>query len=180
MTFSIDTLNRTYCQLVAERALSVLPSIGNWIGQQVNVFLRHDAQYVFAIHHHPQIGMANVVQLNNARFTVDAGGRLQTLQKAGPLPNKASVHAFVSGQLADVSDDISSLDSSMWWPVVYRPDTCSHFMTSEQSADAPEMWRAVLRADRVLMIPGPIKVWCQRPALIQCDRAEPLISGGVR
>jgi len=180
MTVSIDTLNRTYCHLLAARALSVLPMISKWIGQQVNVFLRHDAQYVFAIHHHPHIGMANVVELNNARFTVDESGRIQTLQKSGPLPNKASVHAFVSGQLADLSNDNSRLNSDTWWPVVYRPDTCTHFMTSEQSTDAPEMWRAVQHADRVLMIPGPIKVWCQGPALIQCDRPEPLISGGVR
>ena len=54
LTPKIADLNRTYRQLVSARALSVLPEIQPWVEQTVNVFLRHDNVFVFAIHRAPQ------------------------------------------------------------------------------------------------------------------------------
>lgn len=169
-------LNRTYRQLVAKRALSILPEIQPWVGQAVEVFLRHDNVFVFAIHRSPQVGMANAVELCEARFVVDETGRQQTLRLEGTLPNLSTVHAFVIGRASSLSNEPPDVDLSDWHPVLYRPDMGTTFMTTSSPGPIPENVRVDLlpmhSAERVLMIPGRIKVWCQGPCsevLNPCD-----------
>lgn len=164
----IADLNRTYRQLVSARALSVLPEIQPWVEQTVNVFLRHDNVFVFAIHCSPQVGMANAVELREARFVVDEAGRQQTLRQEGTLPNLSTVHAFVTGDVCSLSNEAPDVILSDWHPVLYRPDIGRAFMTTLTPGPIPENVRFDLQpvhsAERVLMIPGKIKVWCQGPS----------------
>ena len=179
LTPKIADLNRTYRQLVSARALSVLPEIQPWVEQTVNVFLRHDNVFVFAIHRSPQIGMTNAVELCEARFVVDETGRQQTLRQAGTLPNLSTVHAFVTGRVCSLSDEAPDVILSDWHPVLYRPDIGTAFMTTSTPGPIPENRRLdfqpVHSAERVLMIPGKIKVWCQGPTteiLKSCDATQ--------
>ena len=179
LTPTIADLNRTYRELVSARALSVLPGIQPWVGQTVNVFLRHDNVFVFAIHRAPQIGMTNAVELCEARFVVDETGRQQTLRRAGTLPNLSTVHAFVTGRVCSLSDEAPDVILSDWHPVLYRPDIGTAFMTTSTPGPIPENRRLdfqpVHSAERVLMIPGKIKVWCQGPTteiLKSCDATQ--------
>ena len=164
----IADLNRTYRRLVAARALSLLPEIKPWLAKSVDVFLRHDAVFVFAIHRAPRVGMANSVELFQARFVVDETGRQQTLRQEGTLPNLSTVHAFVTGHLGHLSDETPEVALSDWHPVLYRPDLGPAFMTTSSPGPMPENLRQSLlpvhSAERVLMIPGRIKVWCQGPS----------------
>ena len=164
----IADLNRTYRRLVAARALSLLPEIKPWLEQLVDVFLRHDAVFVFAIHRAPQVGMANAVELCDARFVVDETGRQQTLRQEGTLPNLSTVHAFVTGNAGLLSDEAPEITLSDWHPVLYRPDLGPAFMTTSSPGPMAEDVRQSLLpvhfAERVLMIPGRIKVWCQGPS----------------
>lgn len=166
----IADLNRTYRRLVSARALSVLPEIKVWLQQTVDVFLRHDNVFVFAIHCAPRVGMANAVELCQAEFVVDETGRQQTLRQEGTLPNQSTVHAFVRGRVCSLSDEAPEVILSDWHPVLYRPDIGDTFMTTAVPGPLPGSTRLELRpvraADRVLMIPGRIKVWCQGP---NCD-----------
>ncbi len=173
---NIADLNRTYRQLVSARALSVLPEIQPWVDQTVNVFLRHDNVFVFAIHRSPQVGMTNAVELSEARFVVDETGRQQTLRQEGTLPNLSTVHAFVTGRVCSLRDKAPDVLLSDWHPVLYRPDIGAAFMTTSIPGLIPENVRIDLlpvhAAERVLMIPGKIKVWCQGPSseiLDSCD-----------
>ncbi|MFO0999297.1 MAG: hypothetical protein U0936_03095 [Planctomycetaceae bacterium] len=173
---TIADLNRTYRQLVSARALSVMPEIQPWVERTVNVFLRHDNVFVFAIHCSPQVGMTNAVELCEARFVVDETGRQQTLRKEGTLPNLSTVHAFVTGRVCNLSDEAPDVVLSDWHPVLYRPDIGTSFMTTSLPGPIPANVRCELQpvhtADRVLMIPGKIKVWCQGPSseiLRSCD-----------
>jgi hypothetical protein len=172
----IAGLNRTYRQLVSARALSVLPEIQPWVEQTVNVFLRHDNVFVFAIHRSPQIGMTNAVELCEARFVVDETGRQQTLRQEGTLPNLSTVHAFATGRVSSLSNEAPDVMLSDWHPVLYRPDIGTAFMTTSIPGPIPENVRFDLQpvhsAERVLMMPGKIKVWCQGPSseiLNSCD-----------
>jgi hypothetical protein len=176
LTPKIADLNRTYRQLVSERALSVLPEIQSWVDQTVNVFLRHNNVFVFAIHRSPQIGMTNAVELREARFVVDETGRQQTLRTEGTLPNMSTVHAFVTGRICSLSNKAPDAVLSDWHPVLYRPDIGTAFMTTALPGPLIENVRLDLlpvhSAQRVLMIPGKIKVWCQGPgyeSLHSCD-----------
>lgn len=176
LTPKIADLNRTYRQLVSARALSVLPEIQPWVEQAVDVFLRHDNVFVFAIHRPPQIGMTNAVELCEARFVVDETGRQQTLRQEGTLPNLSTVHAFVTGRVCSLSDEAPEVMLSDWHPVLYRPDIGTSFMTTSTPGPVSQNVRFDLRpvhtAERVLMIPGKIKVWCQGPSseiLNSCD-----------
>lgn len=192
----IAALNRTYRHLVSERALWMMPAVATWRHHTVNVFLRHDAVYVFAIHHHPHVGMANFVDLRNASFVVDATGRNQTLRKTGTLPNSSTVHAYVAGELTAIGDEpLNSVTASfpelsystdlphpeLWHPVYYRPDRDSQFMTSLLPTTAEGSASLVLQpvhtAARVRMIPGRIKVWCQQPNCPQVDSNSSARSG---
>jgi hypothetical protein len=179
LTPKIADLNRTYRQLVSARALSVLPEIQPWAEQTVNVFLRHDNVFVFAIHRAPQIGMTNAVELCEARFVVDETGRQQTLRKEGTLPNLSTVHAFITGRVCSLSNEAPDVILSDWHPVLYRPDIGTAFMTTSTPGPIPENVRLnflpVHSAERVLMIPGKIKVWCQGPSseiLKSCDATQ--------
>ena len=167
LTPSIADLNRTYRELVSARSLSVLPGIQPWVGQTVNVFLRHDNVFVFAIHRSPQVGMANAVELCEARFVVDETGRQQTLRQEGTLPNLSTVHAFVTGRVYSLSNEAPDVVLSDWHPVLYRPDIGTAFMTTSLPGPLIENMCSDLQpvhsAERVLMIPGKIKVWCQGP-----------------
>ena len=176
LTPSIADLNRTYRELVSARSLSVLPGIQPWVGQTVNVFLRHDNVFVFAIHRAPQIGMTNAVELCEARFVVDETGRQQTLRQEGTLPNLSTVHAFVTGRVCSLSNEAPDVILSDWHPVLYRPDIGTAFMTTSLPGPLIENMCSDLQpvhsAERVLMIPGKIKVWCQGPnssILHSCD-----------
>ena len=163
----IADLNRTYRRLITARALSLLPEINPWLEKSVDVFLRHDTVFVFAIHRAPQVGMANAVELCEARFLVDETGRQQTLRQQGTLPNLSTVHAFVTGYVGLLSDEAPEVVLSDWHPVLYRPDLGPAFMTTLSPGPMPENVRQSLlpvhSAERVLMIPGRIKVWCQGP-----------------
>jgi hypothetical protein len=176
LTPKIAHLNRTYRQLVSARALLALPEIQPWVEQAVDVFLRHDNVYVFAIHRSPQIGMTNAVELCEARFVVDETGRQQTLRQEGTLPNMSTVHAFVTGRICSLSDEAPDVMLRDWHPVLYRPDIGTSFMTTSTPGPVPQNVRfdllPVHSAERVLMIPGKIKVWCQGPSseiLNSCD-----------
>lgn len=176
LTPMIADLNRSYRQLVSARALSVLPEIQSWAEQTVNVFLRHDNVFVFAIHRAPQIGMTNAVELCEARFVVDETGRQQTLRQEGTLPNLSTVHAFVTGRVCSLSNEAPDVILSDWHPVLYRPDIGTAFMTTPLPGPLTENIRLDLlpvhSAERVLMMPGKIKVWCQGPSseiLKSCD-----------
>jgi len=190
----LAVLNRTYRHLVARRALWKMPAVENWRHRTVNVFLRHDAVYVFAVHHHPHVGMANFVELRNASFVVDVMGREQTLRKTGTLPNFSTVHAYVAGEMTAIGDEIpnsSNSDSPIWHPVFYRPDRDSQFMTSLHpatvnnalsgdalSGDALSLvMQPVRNASRVRMIPGRIKVWCQQPNSVEGLDVSAMLSG---
>lgn len=175
----IADLNRTYRQLVSARALSVLPEIQSWAEQTVNVFLRHDNVFVFAIHRSSQVGMANAVELCEARFFVDEMGRQQTLRREGTLPNQSTVHAFVTGRACSLSNEAPDVLLDEWHPVLYRPDIGTAFMTTAFPGPMIEKVRLDLQpvhsARRVLMIPGKIKVWCQGPdsgILHACDATQ--------
>lgn len=150
----IARLNRNYRRIVAQRALRVLPEIAGWHGRTVQVFLRHDEVFVFALACGDLIGMTNHVILRNAMFVVDTAGRRQTLRQEGPLPNHTTVHAFVAGELCHVSDSMDIPDLSGWEPVIYRPSANEEFTLSRTG-------RPVYRARRILMVPGRTKVWCQ-------------------
>jgi hypothetical protein len=176
LTPKIAHLNRTYRQLVSARALLALPEIQPWVEQAVDVFLRHDNVYVFAIHRSPQIGMTNAVELCEARFVVDETGRQQSLRQEGTLPNMSTVHAFVTGRICSLSDEAPDVMLRDWHPVLYRPDIGTSFMTTSTPGPVPQNVRfdllPVHSAERVLMIPGKIKVWCQGPSseiLNSCD-----------
>jgi hypothetical protein len=168
LPIAIAGLNRTYRHLVARRSLLSLPQLNDWLGTPANVFLRHDAVFVFAIHHHPHVGMANFVELHDATFVVDEIGRQQTLQKTGTLPNHSTVHAFVSGRLIRIQNEALSLDLQTWHPVLYRPDQGPHFLAARCPGELPDVcsqeFQPVQSASRVLMVPGRVKVWCQNPA----------------
>ena len=164
----IADLNRTYRRLVAARALSSMSDIKPWLAKSVDVFLRHDTVFVFAIHREPQVGMANAVELCEARFLVDETGRQQTLRQQGTLPNLSTVHAFVTGHVGLLSDEAPEVVLSDWHPVLYRPDLGPAFLTTSSPGPMPEnVLQSLLpvhSAERVLMIPGKIKVWCQGPS----------------
>jgi hypothetical protein len=175
----IANLNRTYRRLVAARALSSLSDIKPWLAKSVDVFLRHDTVFVFAIHRAPQVGMANAVELCEARFLVDETGRQQTLRQQGTLPNLSTVHAFITGRVCSLSNEAPDVILSDWHPVLYRPDIGTAFMTTSTPGPIPENVRLdflpVHSAERVLMIPGKIKVWCQGPSseiLKSCDATQ--------
>jgi len=164
-------MNRLYRHLVARRALLTPAACQNWIGQRVNVFLRHDAVYVFAIHRDAAVAMANCVELRNVSFVVDQTGRQQTLKKTGTLPNLSTVHAFVSGDVISIEDAAPDFNPADWHPVFYRPDHAASFTLGSWPNDAVSRTSPVassaglplLTARHVLMIPGRTKVWCQRP-----------------
>lgn len=164
---NIATLNRVYRRLVGERALSVLPEIEDWLEQSVNVFLRHDAVFVFAIHQGSRVGMANAVELRDVKFVVDETGRQQTLRHEGTLSNLSTVHAFVAGTACRFSNEAPEMAPADWHPVLYRPDLGSTFMTTHDPGPLRTgiitSLRPVYSAQRVLMIPGRVKVWCQSP-----------------
>lgn len=180
----IAELNRTYRRVVAQRALWKMPAMETWRHHMVNVFLRHDAVYVFAIHHHSHVGMANFVELHNVSFVVDAVGRDQTLRKTGTLPNLSTVHAYVSGEMTGISDELPTGEAGafpLWHPVYYRPDRDSSFMTSLHPTTDEDhvslVLQPVTRATRVRMIPGRIKVWCQQPGCTETANDSSVRSG---
>ena len=146
-------LNRTYLECIAERSLRVLPEIESWCGYRVRVFLRHDNVFVFAIAFQSWIGMANSVVLHNAKFCVDPTGREQTNTKSGPLTNQSTVHAWVQGTLARVSNDAWTPDAD-FQSVIYRPDRNEQFVLHESS-------QPVFAATDVFMVPGRCKVWAR-------------------
>ncbi len=147
-------LNRSYRQQVQNRGLSTCPEITRWIGCQVTVFLRHDQVYIFAVVCAHRCGMANRVRLADATLFVDPVGRTQTISQRGTLPNRSTVHAFIRGTLVEISDDSPEEDLAEWSPVIYRPAENSEFIIESNRS-------AVTHAQRVLMIPGRIKVWGQ-------------------
>ncbi len=144
-------LNRTYLQEVEARRLKVVPEILDWLGYRVRVFLRHDRNFVFAIAFRSWIGMANHVVLRNATFEVDKAGRTQTLEQRGPLANRTTVHAWITGTLDSVSNDSPNADADME-PVVYKPAELQHFC---RATDLSHVHSSPL----VQCVPGPSKVW---------------------
>jgi hypothetical protein len=167
---SIADLNRRYRRLVARRGLRTLPDMECWTGRPVEVFLRHDAVFVFAVATDDTIGMCNRVELMNSSLVVDISGRRQTLSQSGPLPNATTVHAFVQGIALSFSDDDSIPDMFGWEPVVYRPLTCETFVNSITG-------QPVYRAMRTHMTAGRTKVWCQG---IHTEALPPAPSGDIR
>ncbi|MFO0975834.1 MAG: hypothetical protein U0996_05510 [Planctomycetaceae bacterium] len=157
-------LNRTYLQEVEARRLKVVPEILDWLGYRVRVFLRHDRNFVFAIAFRSSIGMANHVVLRNATFEVDDAGRTQTLEQRGPLANRTTVHAWITGTLNAVSNESPTADADME-PVIYKPAERKHFC---RAADRSPLHCSEL----VQCVPGPAKVWVPR-----C--VEPLNGGAL-
>jgi hypothetical protein len=149
----IARLNRSYRRIVAQRTLRKVPEIYEWCGRTVQVFLRHDEVYVFAVACGDFIGMANQLELTDAAFVVDTTGRQQTLQQSGPLTNFTTVHAFISGTLRRISDETEIPELSGWEPVIYRPSSFESFASAVTG-------RSIHRSLRVLMVPGRVKVWC--------------------
>lgn len=153
-------LNRSYRRQVEQRTLLRVPDLREWCGQPVRVFLRHSTVSVFAIARWEAsasldvLGMANYVRLSQAEMVVDACGRQQTLRQVGPLSNRTTVHAFVSGTLTEIEDVPPEADLSDWVPVSYRPQSQATFVVA--GTDQP-----VITAETVLLLPGTVKVWCR-------------------
>lgn len=154
---SADTraLNRLYIDHVQKRSLVSVPEMMDWLEHPVTVFLRHDQVRVFAVVHEQTIGMADFLHLRNVRFHVDALARKESNAERGPLPNKRTVHAFLTGELISIGDSGRLPDGQQFEPIVYHPLHHCTFVRQESGRPAWE-------ADEVLLVPGGVKVWCPR------------------
>lgn len=161
---AVAELNRSYRQAVQNRSLVSGQKLDNWLGQRVRVFLRHDSVYVFVISCGRQFGMANRLVLHDVRFVVDRIGREQTLSLRGPLQNMTTVHAWLEGQLAEVSEfadtdnsgtlERQQLTASTYTGVTYRPALFATFVNHELTAP-------VTSANAAVLLPGRCKIWCR-------------------
>ncbi|MEZ6121817.1 MAG: hypothetical protein R3C49_01425 [Planctomycetaceae bacterium] len=149
----LETLNRTYLENLSRRALWSATECSVWLDQKVSVFLRHDRVRVFAVVKGDHVGMADFVSLSDARFHVDDFGREQSNSEQGPLPNRRTVHAWLTGRLTWIADHGTLPDSESWVPVMYRPDLYRTFVTADSRY-------RVAGANAVRMVPGHLKVWC--------------------
>ncbi|MCP4513028.1 MAG: hypothetical protein GY826_42260 [Fuerstiella sp.] len=152
----VRRINEAYLRHVSKKSLICANQAQVYVGQTVTLFLRHDKIKVFALIFNEAetstVGMADFVTLNDVVFHVNGIGRHQTVQERGPLPNRRTVHAFLTGRLASISDlgQIPSPDD--WSPVCYNPMLCRKFYL-------PTDKRTVHTARTVLMTPGRTKVW---------------------
>ncbi len=149
---SIRRLNKVYLDGISARNL--LPSVEcqDWIGKPASVFLRHDKVCVFAIVCEDHVGMADFVTLANAQFHVDLTGRLQSNQQQGPLPNRRTVHAYLTGTLTEISDSGTVPGDVRWKPVQYLPAEYSSFRIAGDNVD-------IRHSAIVRLTPGRQKVW---------------------
>lgn len=148
-------LNRIYLQQVTSRALLTPAEAVAWLDQPVTVFLRHDRVRVFAIVRDRSVAMADFVTLTDVEFHVNQAGRMQSNQMQGPLPNRRTVHAWLTGRLLDIAESGQLPNPRKWQPVVYNPAQMNCFQLGESS-------QAVFRCSEVRMVPGRCKVWCPR------------------
>lgn len=152
---SVQQLNRTYIDHVSRRSLISAEQACHWLGSDVSVFLRHDKVCVFAIVSGNAVAMADFVTLADAKLHVDPIGQSQSNAELGPLPNKRTVHAFLTGRLLEICDDGDFPDPESWAPVIYHPLKCSAFVFSDSQ-------QPVLEAREVRLVPGAAKVWCPK------------------
>lgn len=148
-------LNRIYLQQVSDRALLTPAEAIAWLDQPVTVFLRHDRVRVFAIVRHNKVAMADFVTLADVEFHVSEAGRVQSNQMLGPLPNRRTVHAYLTGRLLEIADGGQLPNPQIWEPVVYNPAQMNGFRFAESS-------QPVFCCSEVKMVPGSCKVWCLR------------------
>ncbi|MEZ6062820.1 MAG: hypothetical protein R3C19_20955 [Planctomycetaceae bacterium] len=154
----VAELNALYIQEVSRRALAPAVITNTWRGKIVRVFLRHDKVRVFAIACGQRVGMADFVALEQVRFCVDEAGRRQTLAEQGPLPNRRTIHAWLTGRLLWASDHGRQPSGPIWSGVVFNPVHMRDFCCEENSVPLKESRFA-------MMTPGRVKVWCDRSSV---------------
>lgn len=168
---AIREINRVYLQHIQQRSLITVPDMRPWVGQPVTVFLRHDQVQVFAVLHQAVVGMANYVQLRAVRFHVDAVARKASNAELGPLPNRRTVHAYLTGELVAVAEDGRQPSAEQWEPIVYHPVYQSTFVRAADQSP-------VRTSDEAILVPGRHKVWC--PRLSAETRGDARAFGGRR
>jgi len=148
-----EVLNRTYLNCLKDNSIIRLPeNLISHIGKQAFVFLHQAHGYTFTVVIENEcLGIANFVRLVDAHFHVDQIGRIQSLERNGPLPKGRSIHAFVSGILFDVSGE-SKCDHDGFSGVTYNPLTGDQFKTIDSN-------EVLLTSDDVLFTEGKIKTW---------------------
>ena len=159
----IRQLNKLYLEGITARSLLPATDCQEWIGKTASVFLRHDKVCVFAIVCEEQVGMADFVTLTHAQFHVDLTGRRQSNREQGPLPNRRSVHAYLTGTLTVISDTGTMPDGSKWKPIQYLPTEHSSFHIAGDDV-------AIHRCSVVRMTPGKQKVWALNSSNDRTDR----------
>ncbi len=162
----VAELNALYIQEVSRRALAPAETTNGWRGGTVHVFLRHDKLKVFAVACDNRVGMANYVALELVRYRVDEAGRRQTLEERGPLPNRRTIHAWLTGRLLWAADSGPQPSPELWSPVVYNPVRMQTFRCAATDTECP-----ILTSRFALLTPGTIKVWCDASSV-------PLASAG--
>ncbi|MCA9051434.1 MAG: hypothetical protein KDA89_22000 [Planctomycetaceae bacterium] len=156
LSADVRQINQTYLHhvqhrslMTAEESAAVLP------GRQVAAFLRHDRVRVFTVVCDGRAGMADFVTLRDVRFHVDPFGRQQSNAENGPLPNRRTVHAYLTGTLQSISDSEELPDATEWEPVRYLPLEDETFVRAESG-------RPILTCREIRLAPGRLKVWCPR------------------
>jgi hypothetical protein len=162
-------LNREYIQAINTRSLIPADRIAEWRGRPVSLFLRHDMVKVFCIACGDQFAMADYVALESVEFCVNQVGLQQTLENRGPLPNRRTIHAYLTGRLLWATDHGRQPDTSLWQGVVFNPLRMQTFCVKETSTP-------VWRSEWALMTPGKTKVWCSQTA---ASGQSPVEVGGV-
>lgn len=157
-------LNRIYIDCVGKRSLRSAQEAVGWLDRIVTVFLRHDQVRVFAIASDGAVAMADFVTLKDVTFHVNAIGRKQSNTELGPLPNRRTVHAFLTGRLTEISNAARFPSSECWEPVIYHPLNRAAFVRAQSL-------QSIHASSTVRMVPGPQKVWCPRQTAQQVKRA---------
>lgn len=156
LSTDISLLNTRYLRCLAVDEPTKATDLESLQGKPAIVFLRHEEVDVFAISLQGQkgdtIATANSVIIRNVTFVVDETGRQQTLNKQGPLPNRRTIHAFLTGILETVSDEAIEPDTSLWEPVSYNPVLSGSFVYRETKAP-------IAASRTALLVPGKCKVW---------------------
>lgn len=160
---SLRTLNEIYLRHLHSRTMLDSADAAAWPGKQAIVFLRHDRERVFAVVRQQRVAMADFVSLTDVSFHVDVIGRRQSNAEEGPLPNKRTIHAYLTGTLVSISDHGKLPDPKLWEPVEYHPLRYAAFIRSELSLP---IWAA----DRVELVPAAAKVWCWRTHSDECSQ----------
>ena len=147
-------INSLYIRRISERSLLGASECAGWLEQPVNVFLRHDKVCVFAIVCGNEVGMADFVTIRNVRFEVDGIGRQRSNDEQGPLPNRRTIHAYLTGELIEVADH-GTMPSEAWESIQYHP--LESFTFTRADSNRP-IWHAPIAR----LTPGKNKVWCPR------------------